>query len=177
MTEEISIENIKVQGKHLPSDNFKEIIENFPIVIVHFLRHLNCMFCKHSVDELKKLVEKNPNFPPIIFVHTSNLEKGEIFFQNRFFNNTMHISDPEQVLYKKFKIHKMTPSKFFIPTFLKRVVELTFKGYKNEAYKDKEDPTVLSGTFVFFHGKLKWSHRAELPGDEPNWSKVFASKK
>ncbi len=172
MAEDISIEGIKVHGMHLPSDDFSEIIQHFPLVIIHFLRHLNCMFCKHSVDELKKLVEKNPKFPPIIFVHTSDLEKGEKFFEKRFFPNTLHISDPEQVLYKRFKINRMTPSQFFLPTFLKRVVDLTFKGYKNESYSGKEDPMVLSGTFVFFQGKLKWSHRAELPGDEPNWAKI-----
>lgn len=172
--EEIAIENLKVHGMHLPSDDFQKIIQHYPLVIVHFLRHLNCMFCKHSVDELKKLVEKNPKFPPIIFVHTSTLEKGEEFFKKRFFPNTPHISDPDQILYKRFKIHKMTPSKFFFPTFLKRVVEQSLKGYKNEAYQDKEDPTVLSGTFVYYQGKLKWLHRAELPGDEPNWNKIIS---
>ncbi len=171
MAEDIPIEGIKVEGMHLPSNDFYEIIHHYPLVIIHFLRHLNCMFCKHSVEEIKKLVEKNPNFPPIIFIHTSNLDKGEQFFEKRFFPNTMHISDPEQVLYKRFKINKMTPSKFFLPTFLKRVVDLTFKGFKNESYTDKEDPTILSGTFVYFQGNLRWSHRAELPGDEPNWSK------
>lgn len=170
--EEIDIRGLQVEGRNLPSNELETVVQSFSIVIIHFLRHLNCMFCKHSVDDLKKVVEKSSNFPPIIFVHTSELDKADAFFKKHFFTGTMHISDKNQILYKKFGINKMSSGSFFLPKFLKRALALTLKGYINGKPEKEEDPTLLTGTFLYFNGKLKWSHRSELPGDEPNWNKL-----
>ncbi|MCS6906063.1 MAG: hypothetical protein RML72_00680 [Bacteroidia bacterium] len=157
-------------GVGLPSNNLKELIHSEKMLILHFLRHLGCMFCKHSVDELYKLKQNYPQLPTIYFIHQSNLDVAEKFFAEHF-PGARHISDTKLALYKIFQIKRVdyfNPSNFLM---LLKGIRLLLNKYKNQII-DNSDITLLSGTFLFYEGKLVWQHRASYAGDDPNWNKI-----
>jgi hypothetical protein len=162
--------NKKLNGLRLPSEALPEVINSHKIVIVHFLRHLGCIYCKHAVDQLYKISTQNPGFPPIIFVHQSPLEVGETFFEKHF-PGASHISDPELSLYNLFGIQSLNGLHYFDPRMILKGIKLTFQGYSNRL--GMGNMRLLSGTFLFLNGKLVWQHRAKRAGEEPNWKKVI----
>jgi hypothetical protein len=169
----LSIPHAPIEGYRLPANYLDDLINSERLVILHFLRHLGCAFCKHSVDKFRKLCEST-KFPPIYFVHSSPAEVGEAFFQERF-PTAAHIADPEHKLYKLFGIKRMPYWKLFSPVFITRMIYLSLSGYPNE-YNGYGDTKMLTGTFLFKDGKLLWSHRATMPGDDLDLSKLGLKK-
>lgn len=164
--------NYPLTGTNLPANNFSELLSKDKLVIFHFLRHLGCIFCQHSVDQLYQLSQKNSQFPTIYFVHQGTLEAGDVFFTLHF-PNARHIADPDLQLYKHFGIHKLEGFNIFNPKMIWKGILLTLKGYLNR-YKGG-NVALLSGTFLFNNGNLVWRHYAKYAGDEPNWAKLNLS--
>lgn len=160
----------KLSGARLPSDTLSELVSSHKIVILHFLRHLGCIYCKHAVDQLYKLSQQNPGFPPVIFVHQSTPEQAEAFFSEHF-PGASYISDPELSLYNLFGIRRLKGFHLFDPRMILKGFRLSFMGYSNNL--GFGNIYLLSGTFVFLNGKLVWSHRPKRAGDEPDWNKVL----
>jgi hypothetical protein len=160
-----------LQGNHLPSNRLNELINSNRIVIIHFLRHLGCLFCKHTVDEFYRFRQENPSFPPVYFVHQSSTEIGEKFF-GQHYPGAAHISDTSLNLYHLFHIKRAKPANLLNPFMLWKGMQLTLKGYRNKS--GFGDELLLSGTFLFLDGKLVWSHLAKNPGDVIDWKKLPA---
>ena len=159
-----------LEGGHLPSNDLQEIIQSEKMVILHFLRHLGCLFCQHNVDQLYHLSQELPNFPTIYFVHQSSVEAGEAFFAKHF-PNAPHISDPQMQLYQLFGIRKLAGIHLLNPKMIFKGILLTLKGYFNR-YKEG-NIMMLSGTFLFHNGKLVWEHRAKYAGDSPRLDRLL----
>lgn len=156
-------------GIRLPADTLPELVRSEKMLILHFLRHLGCLFCKHSVDKLHRLAEQTPNLPRIVFVHQSSPNQGEAFF-NEYFPGTSHISDPQLGLYKLFDIQRMSNYRVLDPRQILNGFKALFAGHVQ--YETLGDPNILSGTFLFFRGRLVWSHYAKFAGDEPRWDRL-----
>ncbi len=158
-------------GVRLPADTLQEVVQSKKIVILHFLRHLGCIYCKNAVDQLYQLSQSDPLFPPIIFIHQSPIEVGEAFFAQHF-PGASHISDSSLSLYNLFSIQKLKGLNFLDPRMILKGLKLVFlKGYSNQM--GMGNMYLLSGTFLFLNGKLVWQHRAKRAGDEPNWKKIL----
>ena len=159
----------KLEGEGLPATKLKDLLTSDKIVILHFLRHLGCVYCKNTVDQLKIMVEQNPGFPPIYFVHQSSVQDGKDFFNKRF-PDARHISDPKLKLFTLFGINRLKGLHLFDPRMILKGFKLVLKGYGNQF--GKGDVFLLSGTFVFLNGNLVWSHRPKRAGDDPDFRKL-----
>jgi thiol-disulfide isomerase/thioredoxin len=158
-------------GIGLPGNTLAQIIDAEKAVIIHFLRHLGCIYCRHSVDMLYKLKQEYPTLPTIYFVHQSSPEVGQAFFEKRF-PGAPHISDPDLALYRLFEIPTLSGWNLLNPKMIWKGLVLTLKGYGNRL--GYGNIMILSGTFLFYNGVLKWSHRARFAGDEPKWDRLSA---
>lgn len=155
-------------GARLPASTLSGVLTSQKMVILHFLRHLGCIFCKHSVTELHKL-STTMKFPPIVFVHQSDVAKGDAFF-DEYFPGAPHISDPSLRLYELFGIQRLGGLQTINPQMYLIGLQSLLKG--NRTTEILGDALVLSGTFLFNNGRLVWSHRAKFAGDDPNWKKL-----
>jgi hypothetical protein len=153
-------------GEGLPATRLGDLVQAENMLILHFLRHLGCAFCKHTVDQLRQLKEQMPRFPTIYFVHQSDVETGHRFFAERW-PGSPHISDPKTELFRLFGIRRMRGLGLLDPRMVLATLRLQLKGYRNEL--GYGDVYLLSGTFLFRNGKLVWKHRASFAGDDPNW--------
>ncbi len=160
----------KLTGVRLPASTLPELVNSNKIVILHFLRHLGCIYCKNAVNQLFKLSQADPSFPLIIFVHQSSPEIAEDFF-GQHFPGASHISDTTLSLYNLFGIQKLKGLNFFDPRMILKGIRLSFMGYRNNL--GLGNIYLLSGTFLFLKGKLIWQHRPKRAGDEPNWKKII----
>jgi len=160
----------KLEGARLPADTLNELINSNKIIILHFLRHLGCIYCKHAVDQLYKYKQEHPNFPPVIFIHQSNEEQASLFFQKHY-PDASYITDTDLSLYNLFGIRKLKGMHLFDPRMIFKGFKLSLLGYTNRL--GHGNIYLLSGTFVFLNGKMVWSHRAKRAGEEPDWKKVI----
>lgn len=160
----------KLNGVRLPASTLPELVKSNKIIILHFLRHLGCIYCKNAVDQLFKLSQSDPSFPPIVFVHQSSPEIAEEFFTQHF-PGASHISDTSLSLYNLFGIQKLKGLNFFDPRMIMKGFRLSILGYRNKL--GMGNIYLLSGTFLFLKGELVWSHRPKRAGDEPNWKKII----
>lgn len=161
-----------LSGARLPAHTLQTLLNSNRIVILHFLRHLGCIYCKHAVDQLYKLKQQDPGFPPVIFVHQSTPEQAEAFFEEHY-PEAAYISDTDLSLYNLFSIRKMKGLHLIDPRMVWKGIMLSFKGYTNQL--GFGNLYLLSGTFLFLNGKLVWSHRAKRAGEEPDWKKISKS--
>ena len=128
------------------------------------------MFCKNTVDGMYRVVRESKRFPQIYFVHQSPVDEAERFFEKRF-PGAAHISDPGFGLYEHFGVRRAGFWKTFSdPRVLWGLVKLFIKGYGHEPIVG--DARLLSATFLFKDGKLRWKHLARYPGDDPKWDKL-----
>ncbi|MBX3100986.1 MAG: hypothetical protein KF690_00600 [Bacteroidetes bacterium] len=171
--ESIRSYTIPLKGGNLPADTLPAILDASGIIILHFLRHLGCLYCKAQVDKLYRLEQQTPGFPPIIFVHQSDARSADAFFAKHF-PGAIHIADPKFELYKLFGIRKLGGLHLVNPLMVLKGIALTFRGYTNRI--GQGNIRLLSGTFLFFKGRLRWSHRARYAGEEPRWAEVLGKK-
>lgn len=161
-------QSIDIQG--IPAKTLSEVVENYPLVTLVFLRHLGCRFCKTMVLNLKKLKTESPNFPPIIFVHQGTLEQGNNFFDN-FWKGQTHIANPNLSLFHFFGLKSGSlRQQLGIRSWIKGIISVFKYGFKRTRQTKRiGNSTMLSGTFLFQKGTLVWAHQAKYVGDEPNW--------
>ncbi|MGQ9864022.1 MAG: hypothetical protein ACUVRD_06035 [Bacteroidia bacterium] len=160
-------EPIPITGMRLPANTLQELILSSPIVVLHFLRHLRCMYCHYSVERLRQ-AQKLISLPPVYFIHPNSLEEGETFFAKRW-ENAAHITDPELRLYKLFNVPIRAPlGKLFSLQSLKIGLKLLLQGVSN--YHDPKYGYMLGATFLFYEGKVRKAYYARFLGDEPQWT-------
>jgi len=161
--------NEPLAGGGLPAEHLAELVASEPMVLLHFLRHLGCIYCKHTVEQLRELTQQMPRFPTIYFVHQSPVEVGHDFFAERF-PGARHISDPKRKLFQLFGINRLKGFNLLNPKMFMLGIQLMRKGHRNEM--GFGDIMMLSGTFLFRDGKLIWKHRAQFAGDDPKWNQL-----
>jgi len=76
-------------------------------VLLIFLRHLGCTYCKKVVSEFsREFASGGLDGVKPIFVHMSDSGRGEQFFKSYDLDGVSHISDKEKVLYKEFDLKR-----------------------------------------------------------------------
>lgn len=157
-------------GSRLPATTLRGVLDSEKMVILHFLRHLGCIYCKHSVDQLYKVKQQSAKFPTIYFVHQSTIQSAEDFFAERF-PGAPHMSNPSLDLYRLYGIERLNPMQFLNPLQISVGVKSLLSG--NVQTAPEGDVWVLSGTFLYNNGRLVWCHRAQFAGDDPQWDKFL----
>lgn len=76
-------------------------------VMLIFLRHFGCMFCRSTLDDLSKVrgsIEATGTI--IVFVHMAEDDIAEAYFEHYNLSGVQHISDPDMSLYELFGVAK-----------------------------------------------------------------------
>lgn len=134
-----------------------ELIQKDEVLLI-FVRHFGCVFCKETVKKVSRLsAEIEKRGLKTIFVHMSDPDFGNIFFNEYFKKNVLHISDPLRILYRHFKIYRGSILAIFGPSvWIKGVwISLTRK----ETLSSIEGDILQLGGFVIFKdGKVVQRH-------------------
>lgn len=143
------IKNIRTnQGQSL-----FELSESRNVLLV-FIRHFGCTFCRQTVSELAKLEEaiRHKNLE-LVYVHMSDPSFGDEFFSKYYEHKIHHISDPRRILYKSFGLSRGTLLQVFGPmTFIRGLWAGVFKGHGLGEIEG--DSLQLGGFFVLKKGQV-----------------------
>jgi hypothetical protein len=151
------------------------LVEASPVLLV-FLRHFGCSFCRQAISdvaELKSEFDKRGVRP--VFVHLGTPERAKPFFDFYGIGDVERVSDPEAVVYQLpvFALPRMHPAL----TLLQPSVWMGWlKGsiFKHGIGAIKEDGHQMQGIFFLKGPKIVRQFRYKTIADEPNYLKLVA---
>ena len=135
----------------------RKFYEDKPLLVV-FLRHFGCIFCREQVAELRGSPDLN-----VVFVTMGTVEEAREF-KERMESPHPFVSDPNKTLYSAFGLNRGSFAQMFNPQTFRRGFQATTSGYRQG--RPVGDPWQLAGAFlVDQQGKILREHRSRDASD------------
>jgi peroxiredoxin len=138
-------------------------------VLVIFVRHFGCTFCREALADITKLQpELNKEGVKVIFVHLHPEAEANKFFAGYGLGDIERISDPEHKLYDAFELKRATSSAMFDVKVWWRA---TFGGaiIKHGIGRPTADVMRMPGVFLIQGDKIISAFRHKSMADRPNY--------
>jgi len=151
------------------------LAEASPVLLI-FLRHFGCSFCRQAISDVSDLrpeLDKRGVRP--VFVHLGTPERAKPFFDYYGIGDVERVSDPEAKVYQNpvFAISRIHPAL----TLLQPAVWAGWlKGaiFKHGIGAIKEDGKQMQAIFFLKGPKIVRQFRYKTIADEPNYLKLVA---
>jgi len=151
------------------------LAEASPVLLI-FLRHFGCSFCRQAISDVSDLrpeLDKRGVRP--VFVHLGTPERAKPFFDYYGIGDVERVSDPEAKVYQNpvFSISRIHPAL----TLLQPAVWAGWlKGaiFKHGIGAIKEDGKQMQAIFFLKGPKIVRQFRYKTIADEPNYLKLVA---
>jgi hypothetical protein len=152
-----------------------KLVEASPVLLV-FLRHFGCSFCRQAISDVAELKgELDTRGIRPVFVHLGTPERAKPFFDYYGIGNVERVSDPEAKVYQLplFALPRMHPA---LTLFQPSVWVGWLKGalFKHGIGTIKEDGHQMQGIFFLKGPKIVRQFRYKTIADEPNYLKLVA---
>lgn len=145
-----------------------DLSHDSPLLVI-FLRHLGCTFCKEAVrDAAKQRADIQAGGARIVFVHPASEEEAKEFFERFHMADVERISDPEGKLYDAFGFKRAGFMQMLGPAVWKRGISAILSG--NIPGIPRGDMFRMPGAFVVNQGKVTKSHFHRTIGERPDLS-------
>jgi len=142
-----------------------------PVLLV-FLRHFGCTFCREALSDLAK---SRPSIEAmgtrIIFVHMTDNEVADRYFNRYDLEGAEHVSDPEKRYYNAFGLVKGNFTQLF-------GLQSWIRGFKAGVVQGHGvgpqlgDGFQMPGVFVIQRGEIKESFIHKLASDRPDYEQL-----
>jgi hypothetical protein len=147
-----------------------EIAEESPVLLV-FLRHFGCSFCRETLDRISQIRGKleAKGIRPV-FVHLGTPERAKPYFDYYNLSDVERVSNPDASLYRHpvFGLGRTNPfSHFFRPAVVKAWVTGAIRSYGIGLIK--EDAEQMPGVFFLRDGKIANFYRYRTIADRPDY--------
>ena len=166
------------QGGVLPEfdqygDSFGELSFRNPVMLV-FLRHFGCTFCREMLVELASRKEEIKAMGLIpVFVHLADAMEAEKYLAAYGWTGARQISDPDAYLYESFHLERASFKQVFGWKNWKRGVSVgLFKGLG--LGKAVGDGFQMLGVFVIVKGTIEQGFRHRFAGDLPPYDELMS---
>lgn len=135
-------------------------------VILVFLRHFGCNFCRETLAEIERMkTDLDENQVELVLVHQSSKKYASEILPLYNLGELQHISDTGKILYKSYGLENHGILELFKPRVLFGIMRSLFKGHLFG--KVKGDPRQLPGVFVMRNKKVidkfVYHNIAEMP--------------
>ncbi len=149
-----------------------ELNKNGAVMLV-FLRHFGCTFCRETLVELSKIKrEADARSIKIVVVHMSRQGYANEVLKIYGLDDVSHISDPEQELYREYGLKRAKWWQAFGPNVLFRgVIAGLFKGHL--IGKPVADPYQMPGIFLLRENRIVSSFVHRFVSDRPQYLKLL----
>ncbi len=148
-------------------------LSNEGMVLLIFLRHFGCVFCRESLMDLalKKDVFAKEKVTPV-FVHMTDYKTAESYFEQYDFKDCIHVSDPECAFYLAFGLVKGRFSQLFGLKNAVRGFEIAARGIY-PTLTQVGDGTQMPGMFMISNGIVERSFIHKYAADKPNYDQLI----
>ncbi|MEL7163160.1 MAG: peroxiredoxin-like family protein [Bacteroidota bacterium] len=153
----------------------RSLSERQPILLV-FLRHFGCTFCREALDDLSKRMEEIKSYgSKLVLVHMSDLETAERYFAKYGLRGVDHVSDPTCRYYEAFGLTKGTARQLFgLHSWIRGFQAGVIDGH-GVGTKQLGDGFQMPGVFVLQDGRVINQFIHKLAGDRPEYVSLLAS--
>src|SRR6201996_3776055 len=152
-----------------------ELVEASPVLLI-FLRHFGCSFCRQAISDVADLSEElaRRGVRPV-FVHLGTPERAKPFFDYYGIGDVERVSDPEAAVYQNpvFAISRIHP----VLTLFQPAVWIGWlKGaiFKHGIGAIKEDGKQMQAIFFLKGPKIVREFRYKTIADEPNYLRLVS---
>ena len=147
-----------------------ELSAEHPVLVV-FLRHTGCAFCREALSDLQKQRGKiERSGTSIALVHMVSNDEAARFFRSYGLDNVPRFSDPERKLYQAFDLHGGNLWQLIGPSVFWRGMKAFFSGHG--AGRIRGDVAQLPGTFVLHRGEIVQAFRNKTAADRPDYAEL-----
>jgi peroxiredoxin len=142
-----------------------------PVLLV-FLRHLGCTFCREALADLgAQRREIEAAGAAIVLVHMTTDDSGNNCFKDYGLCGLAQISDPCQHVYRAFGLKRGSLTELFGPRVLLRGFGLL---PKHGLGRMLGDAFQMPGVFLLYHGEVVRSYRHRSVADRPPYARFVA---
>jgi peroxiredoxin len=155
--------------------NLLDLSQASPVLLV-FLRHFGCSFCRQAISDVADLrSELDRRGVRPVFVHLGTPERAKPFFDYYGIGDVERVSDPEATIYHNpvFQLSRIKP---WLTLLQPAVWAGWLKGaiFKHGIGAIKEDGEQMQGIFFLKGAKIVRQFRYRTIADEPNYLKLVA---
>ncbi|MGK0364680.1 MAG: peroxiredoxin [Saprospiraceae bacterium] len=152
-------------------NSLEELSCQRPVLLV-FLRHFGCTFCREAMAELsKRRASIEAQGTHLIFVHMAENEIAERYFNRYDLSGVEHVSDPNCKYYTGFGLTKGSFNQLFgLQSFMRGFSAGVIKGHGIGSQLG--DGFQMPGVFVLRGGQIRESFIHKLSSDRPNYEEL-----
>jgi len=166
-----NLKNIFTRMQTNKGDSVQQLSMHQPVMVI-FLRHFGCTFCREALAELsQKRTAIERKGLKIVFVHMADNETANRYFNRYNLPKVEHISDPECEYYAALGLVKGNFKQLlgltgWIRGFTAGIVEGHGIG------KQMGDGFQMPGVFIVQGGKIREHYIHKLSSDKPNYEEL-----
>lgn len=150
-----------------------ELSEKKPLLLV-FLRHFGCVFCREALQDLSNLQsEITEKGGDIVFVHMSDKETAEQYFDKYGLKNPRWVQDENCEYYQLFGLLKGNMNQLFGFKTWVRGFEAGIVKRNGISWKQLGDGFQMPGVFLIVKGAIRYSFVHDSVADRPNYLNIL----
>lgn len=154
-------------------ESVKGLSINQPVLLV-FLRHFGCIFCREALVDLSEKREKiEANNIKLVFVHMVEPEIAYAYFRKYNLDNVTSVSDQDCHFYEHFGLVKGSFNQLFGLQNLIRGFEATMKG-AIIGIKQIGDGFQMPGIFLIENGRITNQFIHNSVSDKPDYDRLVS---
>ncbi|GLR16367.1 peroxiredoxin-like family protein [Portibacter lacus] len=155
-------------------ESVMELSKKKPLLVV-FLRHFGCIFCREALQDLSKLQDEiQEKGGDLVFIHMANKETAEQYFKKYKLVNPKWVQDSECKYYQEFGLVKGTFNQLFgFKNWVRGVDAAIIKG-NGVSWKQLGDGFQMPGVFLIDNGDIKYSFVHNSAADRPNYLDILS---
>lgn len=166
--------NVRISSQELDTistntgRSLRQISVEKPVMVV-FLRHLGCSFCREALRDIATLKKSLPaDDQEIVLIHMETNSVAGPFFDRYGLGDCQHIADPDQELYRRFGLVRGSFSQLF-------GFRTMIRGFQAGISRDQlggapfGDAFQMPGIFVIHHGEIVAAYVHKSISDRPDY--------
>lgn len=143
-------------------------------LLVVFLRHLGCTFCREALADLAaKRGRIEAGGVRLVLVHMGSESAAEPFFERFGLGDVARVSDPQRALYRAFELQRGGLAALFGPRVWLRAIGALWRGAGLGALAG--DGLQMPGAFLLFDGRIVVAYRHRRASDRPDYAALAAT--
>lgn len=162
------IESLLTSMKTNTGVNLHLLNEDVPVLLI-FLRHFGCTFCKEALYEIsknRKDIERGK--VTIVFVHNGTNELADKYFKKYKIANPIYVTDQEGVYYKSFGLTKGNFNQLLgLKVFMRGFEAGILNGHGIGTFLG--DAFQMPGIFLIFKNLIRDSYIHKISADKPDY--------
>ncbi|HZD47214.1 MAG TPA: SelL-related redox protein [Silvibacterium sp.] len=153
-----------------------ELVDERPVLLV-FLRHFGCAFCRQAIDDVSKVRTKlTERGVQVVFVHLGSPQRGKPYFDYYGLSDVERVSDPDGSLYRDpvFALARVSVFQLFRPAVW--IGWLRGAIFKYRIGLLKEDIQQMPGVFFLKDRVIASMFRHRTIADRPDYLGLASQK-